>query len=475
MAEFNHTKIVCTIGPSCQTVEAMIALMESGMNVARLNFSHGTHEAHLVSINNLKEAREKLQRPLAILLDTKGPEIRIGRVKGNGFSVNTGDRIKLVKALIEGDEKALSLTPALVFDYLKEGMTLLIDNGYISAKIVEVNADGLVIEVDNGGVVSSNKGVNVPGQFIDLPAVTEKDISDIHFGLENEIDAIAASFVRSADHVATIRKLIIESKRPETLLFAKIENYQGVENFDEIVQVADGIMVARGDLGVELPVSQVPRLQKMMIRKCYLAAKPVVTATQMLETMTTNPRPTRAEVSDVANAIYDSTSSVMLSGETAVGKYPLETVRMMSLIIEETEQDFNYQDFFYNNVRRVYHDIPSSITLATVNTAYSADAKAIFAYSTTGLTARMLSSLRPKIPIIVLTPNLSCYHQMALYWGVIPLFGPRINHYTDSFQLLADFAEEKGIVTSGDLVVVTTGTSFGEMGSTNMMIVERIP
>lgn len=464
MADINHTKIICTIGPRCQSVEMMVALINAGMNVARLNFSHGTHEEHLVSINNLKEARKRTGKPLAILLDTKGPEIRVGKVKAP-ITVKKGDHLTLSK---EGE---LTLTPALVFDYLKPGMTILIDNGYISSKIIDTKEDSVIIEMDNDGTITSNKGINIPGHFIDLPAVTEKDINDIHFGLSQDIDMIAASFVRSKDHIETIRSFC----KPETIIIAKIENYQGVDHFDEIVQAADGIMVARGDLGVELPVSQVPRLQKMMIRKAYLAAKPVITATQMLETMITNPRPTRAEVSDVANAIYDSTSAVMLSGETAVGQYPVETVCTMRLIVSETEQDFKYLEFFYNNARRVYKDIPSSVTLAAVNTAYSAGAKAIFASSMTGLTARLLSSLRPKIPIIVITNRLKTYHQLALYWGVIPVYDPHVKDYQNAFDILSAYAKKEGIVASGDLVVVTSGALFGAMGSTNMMIVEQVP
>lgn len=474
MADVNHTKIICTIGPSCQSVEQMQQLVASGMNVARLNFSHGTHAEHLLSINNLKEVREKSGKPLAILLDTKGPEIRVGRVKEGGFTVKAGETLFVSKKVLEGSLDGITLTPALVFDYLTEGMRVLIDNGYISSTIIEVNSEGALLRFENGGQISSNKGINIPGHFIDLPAVTEKDIADITFGLQNDIDIIAASFVRSQAHIEVIRKLCADLGKPATIIIAKIENYQGVEHLEEIIHAADGIMVARGDLGVELPVSQVPILQKRMIRQCYLAAKPVITATQMLETMIQNPRPTRAEVSDVANAIYDSTSAVMLSGETAVGKYPMQTVQMMQRIISEIEQDFKYVEFFYNNTRRVYNDIPSAVTLAAVNTAYSADAKAIFTSSITGLTARLLSSLRPKIPIIVVTSDKKTYNQLALFWGVVPLYQAAMKDYSSSFNQLADFAKKEGIVSSGDLVVVTSGAAFGKSGSTNTMIVEKI-
>ena len=452
----------------------MLALIEAGMNVARLNFSHGTHAEHLVSINNLKEARAKSGKPLAILMDTKGPEIRVGRVKGSGFPIKSGDKLFISKKAVEGTIEAICLMPPLVFDYLKPGMTLLIDNGYISSKVVSVSNEGVIIEIENGGIISSNKGINIPGHFVNLPAVTEKDIEDIRFALKEDVDIIAASFVRSKEHVEIIRILCIECGKPETLIIAKIENHEGVEHFKDIVQAADGIMVARGDLGVELPVEQVPRLQKMMIRQAYLASKLVITATQMLETMITNPRPTRAEVSDVANAIYDSTSAVMLSGETAVGKYPIETVKMMYLIAQETESDFKYQEFFYNNARRVYNDIPSSVTLAAVNTAYSVGTKAIFASTKTGLTARLLSSLRPKNPIIVITPDLKTYHQLALYWGVIPFYNTDVDNDAAAFKFLSEKAKELGIISLHDLVVVMAGASFGETGTTNMMIVEKV-
>ena len=322
-----HTKIICTIGPSVNTLQKMIELIEAGMNVARLNFSHGTHSEHLQAIDNLKEARRRLKVPLAIMLDTKGPEIRIGKIKDGQLFLSSGHHWRLVREPVEGDAEKVNITPASVLDQVKEGTVILFDDGYISSHVIEITTDGVLVEIQNGGIIRSGKGVNIPNESLNLPAITETDIADIRFGCKHDIDIVAASFVRSPDHVLTIKKLLAEEKKSDILIVAKIENREGVQNFDSIVQVADGIMIARGDLGVEVPLSQVPKLQKMMIRKCYLAGKPAVTATQMLESMINNPRPTRAEASDVANAIYDSTSAVMLSGETAIGKYPLEAVQ----------------------------------------------------------------------------------------------------------------------------------------------------
>jgi len=468
------TKIICTIGPSINSFESICSLIAAGMDVARLNFSHGTHEEHLDVINKVKEARKKFDKPVAIMLDTKGPEIRLRRIKGNQIMLPTGHRWILVDYDIEGDENKVSISPPSILKHLKPGMRILFDDGYISAIVLETVSEGVLIEVENGGIIRSGKGVNVPNSSLDLPAFSTKDADDIRFGCLHDINIIAASFVRSVDHVLAIKKLLAEENRSDILVIAKIENSEGVSNFDSIVQVADGIMVARGDLGVEVPLSQVPILQKMMIRKAYLAGKPVVTATQMLESMINNPRPTRAEASDVANAIYDSTSAVMLSGETAVGKYPMQTVQMMKSIVKEAENDIDYQRFFDFHGNLVYHDVPSALTLAAVKTAYSSNAKAIFAFTSSGLTARLLSRLRPGMPIIAMTPSEHCYHRMAIEWGVIPLLGRECRSINEAFTIISAFALEQKLVTEGDLVVVTAGSPFGISGTTNTMIVESI-
>lgn len=468
------TKIICTIGPSVNSLEMITSLIEAGMNVARLNFSHGTHEEHLKVINILKEVRRKLGKPVAIMLDTKGPEIRLRKIKGGEVKLTKGHRWLLVKEDIEGDESRASINPPHILDKLEPGVRILFDDGYISSKVMDVKPEGVQVEIENGGIVRSGKGVNIPNCTLELPAFTEKDVDDIRFGCRNGIDIIAASFVRSADHVLAIKKLLVEEKQGDILVIAKIENSEGVQNFDSIVQVADGIMIARGDLGVEVPLSQVPKLQKMMIRKCYLAGKPAVTATQMLESMINNPRPTRAEASDVANAIYDSTSAVMLSGETAVGRYPLETVRMMTGIVEEAEEDIDYRVFFNLHAELVYHDVPSALTLAAVKTAYSSNAKAIFVFTNSGTTARLLSRLRPEMPIIAMTSNERCYHQMAFNWGVIPLLSIQCQSISEAYKVISAFAIEQNFVSNGDLVVITAGSPFGISGTTNTMIVESI-
>ncbi|HEV8051499.1 MAG TPA: pyruvate kinase [Parachlamydiaceae bacterium] len=469
-----RTKIICTIGPSVNNHAMITALVLAGMNIARLNFSHGTHEEHLKVINILKQVRAELKVPLAIMLDTKGPEIRLRKLKGGEVKLNTGDLWRLVKEDIEGDESRVSITPSYILDKLKPGLRVLFDDGYISSKIVEIAEDGVVVEIENPGIVRSGKGVNIPNSQLDLPAFTERDIEDIRFGCKNDIDIIAASFVRSVDHVLAIKRLLDEEKRGDILVIAKIENSEGVQNFDSIVQVADGIMIARGDLGVEVPLSQVPKLQKMMIRKSYLAGKPSVTATQMLESMINNPRPTRAEASDVANAIYDSTSAVMLSGETAIGRYPLETVRVMISIVKEAEEDFDYRTFFDFHSKFVYHDVPSALTLAAVKTAYSSNAKAIFAFTNSGTTARLLARLRPSMPIIAMTSNERSYHQMVFNWGVIPLLSKESTSLAQAFDVISAYGIEQHIIANGDLVVVTAGSPFGISGTTNMMLVESI-
>ena len=469
-----RTKIICTMGPAVNTYEKIIELIDAGMNVARLNFSHGSHAEHLKTINILKKARADKKVPLAIMLDTKGPEIRIGKVKTEGISVSPGHRLLLVKDAVEGDENRVQMTPQQVFTNIEVGTYILIDDGYIISTVVEKSDKGILIEIQNAGLIKSNKGVNIPNAAIDLPAMTAQDISDITFGCQQDVDIIAASFIRSADHVIEIKRLLVKEGRPDILVIAKIENPQGISNFDSIVLVADGIMVARGDLGVELPLEEVPSLQKMMIRKCYHSAKPVVTATQMLESMIKNPRPTRAEVSDVANAIYDSTSAVMLSGETAVGLYPVETVRIMKNIIREAELHFNYNEYLSRETSQDINDVSSAVSFASVKTAYSSYAKAIFAFTNSGFTANLISKYRPKMPVMALTPSQKTYNQMALYWGVTPVDPEPCKNIQEAFGKTSQFAMDRGYVRYGDLVVITAGAPFGISGTTNMMLVESI-
>ncbi len=469
-----RTKIVCTIGPACCTPEKIEELILAGMNIARLNFSHGTHESHGEHIQLLKDVREKLKVPLGIMLDTKGPEIRLGKLKVDELSLKEGQQLWLVRDEIEGDGEAITLRPPSALDALRKEMFVLLDNGYIVTHVVEISERGVKVEIDHGGIIRSTKGVNIPGADVQLPSLTTKDVDDIHFGCAQDVDMVAASFVRSAEDVLAIKHILEQKGCSSTKVIAKIENGRGVDNFESILQVADGIMIARGDLGVELPLNQVPRLQKMMVRKSYRAGKSTVTATQMLESMIVNPRPTRAEASDVANAIYDSTSAVMLSGETAIGKYPIKAVRMMKSIIEETERDFDYEDFFKLSTERELLSVASSVAAASIKTAYSANAKAIFAFTTSGATARLLSRLRPRVPIIAMTPSLKVYHQLALCWGVIPLYDPSAVTIEDAYKKLSEYALGRKLVQYGDLVVITAGTPFGRAGTTNMMVVDSI-
>ncbi|NGX56089.1 MAG: Pyruvate kinase [Candidatus Anoxychlamydiales bacterium] len=468
-----RTKIICTLGPNTSSVEMILKLAKAGMDVARINFSHGTHEEHLITINNIKEARKILKRPLSILLDTKGPEIRVGILKNNEIDLKTDQIVKLVRKEAKKDDE-IPVFPCDVIDILKPNQKVLFDDGYITSSVVEVTKDYATVKIENPGVLKNKKGINLPNAKLPLPAVTDQDILDLKFGCKNDIDIIAASFIRSADHIKQIRDILKEEKVNDVLVIAKIESSEGVDNFEEIADAADGIMVARGDLGVEVDLSLVPKLQKVMILKCYEACKPVVIATQMLESMINNPRPTRAEVSDVANAIYDSAACVMLSGETAIGKYPIETVTQMKKIIHQTEIDFDYKNFFYKLSHTEYEDIATAVSIATVKTAYSCSASAIFAISKTGFTARLITRFRPKIPVIVLTNSIKRYNQLAFYWGIIPIFFENWNNEREAFKIMSHYAINNNLISFGDLIVLISSFPFEKSNLTNLMVVESI-
>ncbi len=470
---FLRTKIICTMGPQTSSKEKMIALIDAGMNVARLNFSHGSYDWHLQIINRLKKAREKNKKPVAILLDTKGPEIRIRKVKKDLIRLKPKDRLILVEKFSGKADEAM-IDPFSVLSCVEEGMNILFDDGYIQSHVVEKTKRGVVVEIKNPGALKSGKKVNIPDAILNLPALSEKDMEDLKFGCKHGIDLVAASFVRSAEHVLMIKNFLEKECSYEIPVIAKIENKEGIKNFDSIVEVADGIMVARGDLGVEIDLSLVPKLQKMMIRKSTMGCKPVVIATQMLESMIQNPRPTRAEASDVANAIYDSASSVMLSAETSVGKYPVESVLQMRKIIQETEGDFDYLSFFEREAKGDYYDVSSSVAIAAVKTAYSSRAKAIFVFTHSGFTARLVSRFRPQVPIIALTTSAKIYHQLSYLWGVSSLLSKKCKNADEAFALMSQFALQKGLVSFGDLVVMTAGVPFNKKGSTNLMMVESI-
>lgn len=463
------TKIVCTIGPSVDSEIAIDALICGGMDVARLNCSHSDQTMLSSLIKKLQSARSRACKPLAICLDTRGPKIRVGAMK-RPITLSSGQLLQVLKEPIEGDEEAISISPAQVLECVKEGSLVLFDDGHIISRVLSTSKEGVLVQIENQGVLHSGKGVNIPNHSLPLPTMTEKDRQDIILGCDMGVDIIAASFIRKAEDVSAIKDLLKEQGCAEILVIAKIENAEGVQNFDAIIQVADGVMIARGDLGVELPISQVPRLQKMMIRKSYLAGKISVTATQMLESMIHNPRPTRAEVSDVANAIYDGTSAVMLSGETAVGKYPQEVLQVMKSTIFEAESDFSYQQFLTQHSDLIYTDIASALTLAVVKTAYSSSAKTIFAFTESGKIAQLLSRLKPTQPILATTAKKRSYHQMAISWGVTPIFSEAKSSFREAFESLSHYALKIGKVSEGDLVVVA---GFGVNG-TNTLAVETI-
>lgn len=471
----SRTKIVCTIGPATRSYEKILELIDAGMNVARLNFSHGTHDEHREVIERLRRAREEKKVPLAIMLDTKGPEIRVGILKEGQVTFQEGQKVLLDgEEGREGDLQRIPVNPIAAFASLEVGKKVLFDDGYIISTVVEVRKEGVVVEIQNGGVLKSQKGINLPDVKVNLPAMTEQDKRDLAFGCQQDVDLIAASFIRSAEHVLEIKQHLIENGKTDILVIAKIESREGVENFDDILGAADGIMVARGDLGVELPLEEVPKLQKMMIKKSFLTNKPVITATQMLESMINNPRPTRAEASDVANAIYDSSSAVMLSGETASGKYPIECVQVMKRIVKGAEGDFPFQDFFATYARLQFRDISTCVGFASVKTAISSGAKAIFVLTNSGHSASVIARFRPQMPILALSPSIKTYHQMALDWGVIPVPPTYAKNEQEALKIIGEYAKTIGEVQDGDLVVVCAGIPFGVSGSTNLMLVESI-
>ena len=452
------TKIICTMGPNTDKKTVMKSLVKNGMNVARFNFSHGDHEEQRERMNLLKNVREELDRPVAILLDTKGPEIRTGLLEGGKkVTLKEGSEFVLYTEEMSGNETGCCVTyPGLAKD-VKPGDRILIDDGLIELKVKQIKSGNIVCYVENGGELGERKGVNVPNVKVKLPAVTEKDIDDILFGIQQDIDFIAASFIRSAKGVKEIRKILKENHAEHISIIAKIENAEGVENIDEIIEASDGIMVARGDLGVEIPAQEVPHIQKMIIKKCNERYVPVITATQMLDSMIRNPRPTRAEVADVANAIYDGTDAVMLSGETAAGKYPIEALKMMNEIAENTEQYVDYEKYIHHRTMYEQSKISSAIGIASVRTARNIGAACIVTPTMSGKTARLISNFRPSMPIYAVTPNEMVQHKMQLYWGVIPLKG-YIKDTTENIIVNAmETIKRKRLVRKGQAVVITAG------------------
>ncbi|MCT4606620.1 MAG: pyruvate kinase [Marinisporobacter sp.] len=462
------TKIVCTIGPASEEKEILTELIENGMNVTRLNFSHGSHDEHQKRIDKIKEVRKELDIPVAILLDTKGPEIRTGNFKEGEAFLNEGEFFTLTTRDILGDVTIGSITYKELPNDVNEGDIILIDDGLVGLEVLEI-CDGTDIKckIKNSGMIKNHKGVNVPGVKINLPALTEKDRSDIIFGIQNGIDFIAASFVRKAEDVLAIRKVLEEHNAEDIQIISKIENQEGVDNIDKIIEVSDGIMVARGDLGVEIPTEQVPLAQKMMIQKCNSVGKPVITATQMLDSMMRNPRPTRAEVTDVANAIFDGTDAIMLSGETAAGKYPVEAVKTMANIAKTTEDALDYQAILREKSVGKNISITDAVSHATCTSAQDLRASAIITATSSGHTARMVSKFRPKAPIIASTTNEKVVRRLLLNWNVYPIMTSKGDSTDEIFDFSVKKSLEAGYIKAGDLVIITAGVPVGVAGSTN--------
>ena len=468
------TKIVCTMGPNLFEKGLVKPLMEAGMNVARFNFSHGSHESHLEYFKEVCRIRDELGLPVATMLDTKGPEIRVKTFKGDKVTLEAGQIFTLTTKDVEGDAHQVSVTYADLPKDVSIGGRVLIDDGLIGMVVENITDTDVICKVLNGGPVSNNKGVNLPNVHLSMPFISEKDRSDIIFAAENGYDFIAASFTRCADDIVQIRRILEEHGGEAINIIAKIENMEGVENLEEILRVADGIMVARGDLGVEVPLEEVPSLQKQLIQKAVFAGKPVITATQMLESMIKNPRPTRAESTDVANAIYDGTSAIMLSGETAVGAYPVEAVKTMVRIALRAEQDIDYIRRFTRPEGAVSSDVTSAISHSTVTSAHDLNASAIITVTMSGSTARILSRYRPACTIVCCTTRPVVWRQMSLSWGTVSLMIGTESNTDELFEHAVDAAVKEGIVRDGELVVLTAGVPLGFSGTTNLMKVHVV-
>lgn len=469
------TKIVCTIGPASEKKEVFTELVKSGLNVARLNFSHGDHEEHAKRIETIKAVRSELKVPVAIILDTKGPEIRTGKFKDPEVFLEEGQEFTITTRDVLGDKSICSVSYNGLAKDVVEGDSILIDDGLVELKVEKVvNDTDLLCVVKNAGIVKNHKGVNVPGVKINLPAITEKDRGDIEFGIKMDIDFIAASFVRKASDVLAIRKILEENNAEHIQIISKIENQEGVDNLAEIIEVSDGIMVARGDLGVEIPTQEIPLVQKEMIRLCNKAGKPVITATQMLDSMIRNPRPTRAEVTDVANAIFDGTDAIMLSGETAAGKYPLEAVRIMSDIAKRTEAAIDYKNLVKSKSLDREITVTDAISHATVSTATDLEASAIITATSSGYTARMVSKFRPKAPIIAATVSERVRRRMSLTWGVYTVLTEPLQSTDDVIDQSVQKSLEGDLIKRGDLVVITAGVPVGYVGTTNLIKVHIV-
>lgn len=468
------TKIICTMGPATDNKEVLEKLVMGGMNVARFNFSHGSHEEQGRRMQAVRDARSRCGRPVAMMLDTKGPEIRVRDFEGGRVYLENGQDFRLTGDNIVGNKTVASITYPDLYKDVEAGTTILIDDGLIEMKVNVIEGRDIICTVVNGGYVSNHKGVNVPDAHINVDFLSDTDRDDIIFGIENDVDFIAASFVRCAEDVHRIRDLLEENNGRSIKIISKIENQEGLDNIDEIIAASDGIMVARGDMGVEIPEEEVPVAQKMIIKKVYEAGKLVITATQMLESMINNPRPTRAETADVANAIYDGTSAIMLSGETAAGKFPVEALAMMVRIAERTEKDIDYKKRFFNGGRLSNPDVTNAICHATCTTAYDLNASAIIVVTKSGSSARMVSRYRPDCNIIGCATSEKVCRQLNLSWGVIPVLLDEKQDIFDLFAYAVRESKKQGLVKTGDTAVITAGVPIGMSGTTNMLKVEII-
>lgn len=469
------TKIICTLGPAVEAEEVMKELALKGMDVARLNFSHGSHDYHLKLIKTLKKVRKDIKKPIALMLDTKGPEIRLGCFENGEIELKANDKFILTTNKCIGNKKRAFISYANLPKVVKTDDIILLDDGLVALKVVETDEIQIVCRVMNSGIIKDKKSVNIPGVRLNMPYLSDEDVKDILFAIEHDFDYIAASFVRRADDINDLRNILEKHGGSDIQIIAKIENGEGVENIDEILSVSDGIMVARGDMGVEIDYNELPRIQKMLIKKAMLHGKKSITATQMLDSMISKPRPTRAEISDVANAIYDGTSAIMLSGETSIGKYPIESVSTMARIAESTESAINYKKRFRQmQLEESTTSVTNAISHATCTTAHDLNAAAIITVTKTGSTARMISKYRPACPIIGGSPVEKVCRQLAMSWGVTPVLIEEKQNTDQLFEHVVDKAVETGIVKSGDLVVLTGGFPIGIPGMTNIMKVDII-
>lgn len=470
--KLRKTKIICTLGPASESEEVIRELMLAGMNVARLNFSHGTHEEQRGKLERVKRVREELGLPVALLLDTKGPEIRTGEFEKGKVELKKGQTFVLTTEDVLGNEGKVSITYKNLVKDVQEGDSILIDDGLIGLKVVKVTEKEIICSVENGGTVSNKKGINVPGVELKMPFISKKDKDDILFAVKEGFDYIAASFTRTADDILEIRRILEENNCNFIKIIAKVENDQGIKNVDEILRVADGVMIARGDMGVEIPLEEVPSIQKKLIRKAFETGKPIITATQMLDSMMKNPRPTRAETSDVANAIYQGTSAIMLSGETASGQYPVEALKTMVKIALRTEADIDYDERFKRRSIEDRTDITNAVSHATCTTAVDLHASAIITVTKSGRTVGMVAKHHPGCMIIGCCMDDYVCRQLNLYWGVQPLLLPKEEDADALFNSAVAAAEEAGLVSRGDLTVLTAGVPLGVTGTTNLIKVQ---